>query len=1225
MSTQLNHNPARRPALEKTRTLMQLPRTRRVWKIAGTGVLTLALTASLATWPWNRADLPQAEAQEEQVVETDGVADTEAEAIAEAEASGASVEVLNLRSELRDVVAEPDGSLIATEYAAPVRTMIGGVWADIDPTLVVSADGTIAPKATTVQMRFSAGGDQPLVTLANNGHTFTLDWAGDLPEPTVDGSSAIYAEVLPGVDLHLTALDGGFTHTLVVKSSEAAANAALQRIEWPVTLDGTAVETTPDGGVAMVDEGTLDAWLSADSPTMWDSSGVDEAVATVPYLAGTDLSDPVKAMQVAADFGRQAEVGISGSGSSIVLSPDTDLLNGAETVYPVYIDPVYRDEYRSAQAMVASKYPDESYWNWTGEQGVGYCVGLGSCEKKRLFYRVSSSFYQGKTVLSATFGATLYHNYYGEKTGDVADLYLMSSGISSSTDWNNQPSGSKVDSKATPEPSYTNCDYSSAHATEWDVTSELQNAAGNGTSTLTFGIRNASESDATKWMRFCHNGHLRVKYNTPPDTPIRSNLWTDPGAVCPSSVTADAYVNEWPTLFTRAYDDDNGDTNEWGSDTGSGVSEKLRVRWLLSNTSNQVIYTSGLSSSLTSGSKFQLPLASIDAVNSLPSGTTIKWQAIVYDGLSSSSLSPYCYFVYDNTKPSAPSVTSGDFTLGTTAAETADPMVGELGSITIATTETNVESFSYSFDEATPTSIPLAGAKSATGTFMPTTPGDHLLEVTATDAAGNSVAKTYSFLTSVPEPVGVWSLGDAAGSASVANGIGNNPGSVGSGVTLGGAGPKAGATVATFNGTTNAFIDTTTYSVASTGEGVSIAAWAKVTNLAKDGVVASVDGGLGEAGMILGYRSTSATTGQWVVSMPDMAMDAFTAWEVVGGQVTTTNQSQWVHLIGVWNDATSQMSLYINGARVGSALRQSTWWGDGTVQIGRANFGGAWGDNFSGAIADVRVFDRVVVAGEAEYLGWQLATRKGLWQFNNLASDGVSTAEFNGGLSAKLFGGAYLNFGPEYVEGIPVTTEPIPLVGAGDMILDGVNDYASVASPIVDTSRSFTISARVRLSTVTADKTMTVLSIPGTNSSAIEVVYEPKCGESQTPCWALRLRTGDSTDANGEPAVTLPPVENTEVDPVADTQGQWLTAVFDGTTGQARLYVGSSASDPLTAPFLSSWQAGGNLQIGRGFTGGSYGEYFSGAIDDVRGYAGVLHPSVIARLSLATNDDRPNI
>ncbi|GAB3998742.1 hypothetical protein GCM10029992_25410 [Glycomyces albus] len=368
---------------------------------------------------------------------------------------------------------------------------------------------------------------------------------------------------------------------------------------------------------------------------------------------------------------------------------------------------------------------------------------------------------------------------------------------------------------------------------------------------------------------------------------------------------------------------------------------------------------------------------------------------------------------------------------------------------------------------------------------------------------------------------------------------------------------------------------------------MAIAAWARVDDLSRDGVVASVDGGIGEAGLILGYRSTSATSGQWVLSMPDMPMGAFTSWEAVGGVVTASNQDEWVHLVGVWNDYTGQMTLYLNGAEVASAQRQSTWWGDGTVQIGRANFGGFWDDQFSGEIADVRVFDRVVPSGEAEQLGWQVAHRQGLWQFNSVGDTG--SPEFGGGPEAVLTGGAnlYIQHDSDF--------DPPALIGDGHLELDGVDGAAVVGDPVADTARSFSISARVRLDTESASGPMTVFSIPGVNASAVEVVYIPDCDGLANACWRLRVAETDAADAD------LISVDGA-LAPSDATEGQELTVVFDATTGQVRLYVnGAAAAAGDDDLLLASWSATGDLTVGYSDTGG----YFAGVIDDVRVYSGV--------------------
>lgn len=84
---------------------------------------------------------------------------SEEEALAEAKRSGEKVEVLSLRGESSDVHATPDGTLEAREYLRPVRTRVKGEWKPVDTSLAVTSDGTVAPKAVTVGLEFSGGGD----------------------------------------------------------------------------------------------------------------------------------------------------------------------------------------------------------------------------------------------------------------------------------------------------------------------------------------------------------------------------------------------------------------------------------------------------------------------------------------------------------------------------------------------------------------------------------------------------------------------------------------------------------------------------------------------------------------------------------------------------------------------------------------------------------------------------------------------------------------------------------------------------------------------------------------------------------------------------------------------------------------------------------------------------------------------------------------------------------
>jgi len=136
----------------------------------------------------------------------------EVAASAAAVASGDRVEVTAQRTETSQVFANPDGTFTQETNAAPVRARrADGSWAAIDTTLEASGDGSIRAKSTATDMTFSGGGQKNLVTLTQGGKSLSLAWPSVLPKPAVSGSSATYPDVLPGVDLKVTALGTGFS------------------------------------------------------------------------------------------------------------------------------------------------------------------------------------------------------------------------------------------------------------------------------------------------------------------------------------------------------------------------------------------------------------------------------------------------------------------------------------------------------------------------------------------------------------------------------------------------------------------------------------------------------------------------------------------------------------------------------------------------------------------------------------------------------------------------------------------------------------------------------------------------------------------------------------------------------------------------------------------------------------------------------------------------------
>lgn len=327
----------------------------------------------------------------------DPVAPTDETAQALARTSGERVEVLAKRGESREVFANPDGSFTAVEHLRPVRVRQGDGWVAPDTTMVRRPDGSVGPRAAVIGLAVSGGGDAPLARMSYAGREMALTWPGRLPEPELQGDTAVYREVLPGVDLSVRADVDGFAHTLIVKDRQAAANPALARLTLGLTGGGMRVRSEEDGLLRAVDKGSGGAVFEAPGAIMWDSRRPEEA-------AHEDLA------RGPSTSSRVAEIDTVVSGQTLTLKPDAALLNDPETRFPVYIDPVWKTVKASAWAYVSKAYPSQSFYKFGGkpDAGLGLCQGDSKCaprDVKRIFYRMPTSAYAGKHIISAEFVA----------------------------------------------------------------------------------------------------------------------------------------------------------------------------------------------------------------------------------------------------------------------------------------------------------------------------------------------------------------------------------------------------------------------------------------------------------------------------------------------------------------------------------------------------------------------------------------------------------------------------------------------------------------------------------------------------------------------------------------------------------------------------------------------------------------------------------------------------
>ncbi|WP_436989208.1 LamG-like jellyroll fold domain-containing protein [Streptomyces sp. enrichment culture] len=1162
--------------------------------------------------------------------------------------SGAAVEVLSLRGERTETVANPDGTFTTTEYVHPVRTRKNGQWAEIDTTLVKQPNGTYAPEAALAGLSFSGGGDQALAAIESVGRSMSLAWPSELPAPAVEGSTATYAEVFPGVDLQVRAAVDGFSHLLVVKTPEAAASPELANFQLPVETTGVEVRADGDGGLEAVDATTAGVIFEAPAPIMWDSShevrGQDSSQASaVPssVRAAWDIGNPVSESQrdpEPPEGAQVADVGLSVQADALVLTPDANLLKGDDTVYPVYIDPAVKTASRTGWTMVSSHYSTSEFWKFSDDEGVGRCPAnvsyrcSSSNDVKRQFFAVPTGFFEGKHIVDASFAVTMVHTY--DDTGKSVELARVnstgSSAISSSTNWSNQPSSKGTIASKSPTNPAGSCTSTNQNV-RFDVRSTVQKAANSGWDTTTFRLKAGDEGSYAYWKRFCGNAHLEVTYNRPPYQPLMSHLTMSSGGSCEYGAAEEHFADEVPTLTAIIRDPDHGDEG--------GNSEELwaefRVFWTSGGTTKTHYAKVGPKTTSdyrgneqVGAAQFKYKVGS-DVLGdgepgfSIPQNVVIGWDVRGHDGThfgprsSAGDAATRCEFVYDATKPKPPVVTSASYPDDGAWHDG----VGDYGSFTLDSPSSDVVKYKYRFtggEEKTVEASTPGGP--ANIRFMPDHDGPFTLQAKAIDGAGHEqeTSTGYVFLVGKGRaPKAAWSLGDAPGSSEATGNVGTPPARAGSGVTFGAQGPHGpNDPAASLDGTPNGYLGTE-QPVVDTDETFSVGAWIYLPEIPDRTMTVVSQDGTAEPGFALGYDEV---TKSWSFRIPVTGLESMGSWKASGGIVRAKT---WTHLIGVYDGDEGKLRLYVNGMLAENDIqaRRTLWKAQGGLQIGRELSLSGPTAHLKGTVADVKLYDRVIAAGEGHELGGLPAKQLAYWGLDE-AQDGVSpdwdpkASGDPAGLGLTLAGDAAIytpaetncdvDLDPDCAAGPPV---PDALWGDGHLTLDGVTGHATRAPGLQSAEGSFTATARVRLASLGATRDQTVLALSGSHGNAALVRYSQADDR-----WQLELTSKDGTAPDGtEPVVT------TAVDagalPSAEGDGDHLALVYDAVFGGVRLYVNGQLAG-AQAMWRNTWDLSTtSLQVGRKLTGTTGGEHFSGAIDEVRVYQGALDSGAIGTVA----------
>ncbi|MFF4241690.1 LamG domain-containing protein [Actinomadura geliboluensis] len=1151
---------------------------------------------------------------------------TEEQALKAASKSGEPVEVLSRRGETREVFAQPQGGFIAREHLRPVRTRKDGKWVAIDTSLKSSVDG-VSPVAATVGLKFSGGGTGPMATMTRAGRAMSLTWPGELPAPELEGDTAVYKSVLPDVDLRLRADRDGFSHVLVVKTANAAKSPQLAALQLALSAPGLNVRVDEQGQQTVSDAVTGGTVFEAGTPRMWDSGQPVDAQSKSGTASGAD--EPADGQDLTEAPGltsKVAEMKVEVADGQVRLEPDQALLTGADTNYPVYIDPRYSTPKSAANLMVSSNGWED--YNFTGDEGMGRCpkdlppagAYCNGDYVKRLFYRVPTSAFSGKEIISAEF--SVRESWAPSCDGRSVHIYRVT-GFASTSTWNSTKDNwaEYLDYRDVAKGHSSSCP---AGEVRFNVVKAVRDAAKYGWANTTFGLRAGHEDDQYGWKKFSDEGYLQVYYNSPPPQPRASQMTMSPGGSCADHQWGSPVrINRLPMLYANNLTDPDA-----GGVEGEKLSAQFAVGWTDAATNTEKHWapaTGDIKKSAAAGShkssfSVQIP------PNAVPQNVLLGWDVRVSDGRvwspwASAGAQSRCYFIYDPNALPAPTITSTDYP----ALDPGDPEalptkgVGRYGTFNV-TFDTRVTKYAFGVN----TSPSANWAKARTQTTeqirsVPITSGLNQLRVRVWDAANNASDGVYLFwVTEGTEPKAHWKLNEQPGASELADtaakseGEASYPASISGGVTLGQPGVTDPAIK--LNG-----IDgyaATTGPVLDTSKSFAVAAWAKITDASKTATIVAQDGAVTSA-FFLQYRpKTTDRAPRWVFALTSADVAA-PVW--LGVESTKFQLNQWTHLAGVYDADAQKIRLYINGVWAGDKVVTTPWEATGPLLIGKAKWNSTPTSFTTGYIDEVRAYNRILTNPETNDLTNIKSHIMGLWHLNS-QTDGTSPDKAPSNPHPMALAG---NAAIVEDEGAAVT--PPGTERAGVLSLSGSDgDYGAVNASVLDTGESFTVSAWV-LTPGRPATPRTILALEGANNSAIAIRYAPAAAGRpiEEGRYVVEVAAGDATNA-GKITVSHSSYHMGSYD-------EWdhIAVVFDGFNSTITLHVNGNKEAAEESPTVSYrenvrvFSPITSLQLGRGKTGGSYptGQNWSGQLDEVWVLRGALDDDQVILLSDPTQKD----
>ncbi|CAL9618587.1 hypothetical protein SUDANB121_05813 [Nocardiopsis dassonvillei] len=1131
--------------------------------------LALSLLAAAPAWA-DEDDEPVSSGADQSVVDL-----AEQDALALARETGDPVEIAALTDEKTIHYANPDGTLTAEISALPVRVRSEQGWIDADTTLVTGSDGLVRPRAAGMDIAFSGGGDAPMARIGIGSNSVELDWDGPLPTPVLDGDQATYPDVLPDVDLVLTAGIEGFTQVLVVHTPEAAALPELAELELPLDTTGVALRADEHGNIEATGNEGGHGVFSVQAPAMWDSTGIEETQGEDPTVAATTGA-------------RTALVETDITVDSIRLVPDQGLLTGEDTQYPVYIDPSVSAN-RPNWAYVDKTYPNQAYYNKSVDSvGVGYYSGgEGTYTRRALFqFTVMGRTAHANTIInSATLRAEVAWAYTCTSNSYI-QLHRVDA-FNSKTTWSNQPTARTLLDTQNIKGGWATCPKSTG--VEFDATTAYKWGVDNEASHIYLRLKERDESASSAWRRFDIKNKppvLVVNYNHPPEKPVTSTISDSLGGACSTDKTQPRLVNNTEvTLRGQLRDRDSYYV---------GQQVKGQFEWKVDGASTNL---GSAESAYVTVAKWSGGSYRSVTVKNLPQNQLIAYRLRGHDQQNWGPWSSWCYLKVDTTKPqTGPKVISTDYPAG----DVVHGSVGRSGDFTFSNNGVaQAVAYHYSLNDATCSTKITLDTPGATVT-VPITPrrdGPNLLHARTTDAFGNSSAcvLVYTFTVAPPSnPVSYFPLNEGQGSVA-ADFVHDDRVATASGPvdwTRGRVGERTGQNYRL----EGAGLDTTSGNrlatenpVIDTDDAFTVSAWVRLDGQPSRAYTAVSQAGNRHSGFYLGYQHTDG--GRWIFKQaPHDGDDTSISQRVLSLEPAQTGV--WTHLMGTYDPETGALTLYVDGVEQGTHIQQSAWNAQGPFVIGGALYRGTYHDFWPGAIDDVRVWDRVLTdevpeeSDDAYSEAWELANRpaalEGRWKLDEYEGTVVADSSDHG-LTGTLHGNPLTAWNQAMND---VTFAP------GVSLNRAERERITTQGPAIRTDRSYSVAAWVRLDEVGANTA--AVSQSGTDHSAFTLAYQYTYDWNN---WVMKLPPEDRTGATGW---------HRALSEHAPEFGRWthLAATYDHTRREATLYVDGVKNGTVQVP--NAWHANGPVVIGGGLFQKNFADAWAGDISDVHLYQGIL-------------------